>query len=301
MSTNVIEIEKLSKWYRSGFWGKKSTALSELSYSVPMGSCFGFLGPNGAGKSTTIKVIVGLLKPSEGGAHILGGRPDDVRIRSRIGYLPENPTFPDNLTGAEVLEFTGQFFGLDTPTRRRRTAELLERTRISRAANLAVRKYSKGMVQRLGIAQALMNDPELIILDEPMSGLDPVGRRDVKDLILESKARGKTVFFSTHIISDVEEICDEMAIVVGGQLVSRGSVHALIGEEAREFEVVARTGSPPAVAALTAQNQQELQKVLDGIWRDGGKVLAVKAKSYGLERVFLEAVAKRAGMISESQ
>ena len=176
MSTNAIEIEKLSKWYRSGFWGKKISALSELSYSVPMGSCFGFLGPNGAGKSTTIKVLVGLLKPSAGGAHILGGRPDDVRIRSRIGYLPENPSFPDNLTGAEVLEFAGQFFGLDAATRERRLREA-ERKRLvyvaaTRARELLVIPEVGGEDDNRIYGALLGARPRVGVVEAPPHGVD---------------------------------------------------------------------------------------------------------------------------------
>ncbi|MGH7480453.1 MAG: ABC transporter ATP-binding protein, partial [Candidatus Methylomirabilales bacterium] len=203
----VLKTEGLTKEYRIGFWRTRVRVLHDLNLEVHQGEIFGYLGPNGAGKTTTLKLLMGLIYPTAGRASILGRDVQDVAVKAQVGFLPENPYFYDYLTGREFLHFYGQLFGLAYRDRRQRIDELLHAVGLSKAAELQLRKYSKGMLQRIGLAQALINDPQVIVLDEPTSGLDPVGRKEVRDLILDLKGKGKTVFFSTHIVPDAEMIC----------------------------------------------------------------------------------------------
>ena len=292
----AIQTESLTKEYPIGFGGRRRfRALNGLSLTVEGGISYGFLGPNGAGKSTTIKLLMGLIFPTQGSSSVWGGSISSSGIKRRVGYSPENPAFPEHLSGLEVLQFVGGLYGLGGADLKARAATALEQLGLARAANVQTRKYYKGMVQRLSIAQAIMHGPELVILDEPMSGLDPLGRRDVKDLILNLRREGKTVFFSTHIIADVEEICDSAAILVGGEMVKAGPVHSLLGVEEREIEItynqVAASGAPVRGTRLT--RQAETRKAIEEIWASGGEVLTVQARRYGLEKVFLEEVASR--------
>lgn len=226
---SAIEISGLSKDYAVGFWRKRPwRALDRLTLRVERGEVFGFLGPNGAGKTTTLKILTGLIFPTEGTATILGipaGRPEAFR---RLGYLPENPYFYDYLTAEELLDYFARFFSMTPAERRQRRDVVLEQAGLTEFRRVALRKYSKGMLQRIGIAQAVLHQPEIVLLDEPMSGLDPVGRRDVRNLILQLKAEGKTVFFSTHILSDAEALCDRVAILHRGKLVGVGQIAELL-------------------------------------------------------------------------
>ena len=199
----AIKTEGLTKAYRVGFWGRRVEVLRDLTLEVQTGEVFGYLGPNGAGKSTTIKLLLGLVQPSAGRGEVLGFQIGDALARSRIGFLPENPSFYEYLTGQEFLTYCGRLLSVTRSQLREQVRSLLGEVGLSRAADQQIRKYSKGMVQRLGLAQALLGDPELLILDEPMSGLDPIGRKEVRDLILRQRATGRTVFFSTHILPDV--------------------------------------------------------------------------------------------------
>lgn len=214
----MIRFDHVSKEYRSGVGRKRVKALIDLDLEVPRGEVFGFLGPNGAGKSTAIKTLLHLIRPDCGDVTILGRAVSDPEVRRHVGYLPENPYFYDYLTAEELLWFGGKSAGMAAEAIRRRSAMLLERFNLSGAAKRRLSSYSKGMVQRAGLALALIHDPQVAILDEPMSGLDPLGRKMVADLILELKAQGKTVFFSTHILSDIERICDRAGIIVAGRL-----------------------------------------------------------------------------------
>jgi len=233
----AIETEKLTKEHRVGFWRKRVCVLSQLDLAVHQGEIFGYLGPNGAGKTTTLKLLTGLLRPTSGEVRILGRPPGDVRIQQQVGFLPEQPSFYEYLTGRELLNFYGQLLGLDRSLRRERVEGLARQLRIESALDLQLRKYSKGMLQRLGLAQALVNDPRLVLLDEPMSGLDPVGRREVRDLLLRVKSEGRTVFFSSHIIPDVEMVCDRVGILVGGRLVAQGPLDEILGVRIASIEV----------------------------------------------------------------
>jgi len=247
---NAIETEKLGKEHRSGFWRKRVCVLSQLDLTVHEGEVFGYLGPNGAGKTTTLKLLMGLLRPTSGEARILGRPPGDVRIQQQVGFLPEQPSFYEYLTGRELLNFYGQLLGLDRSLRRERVEGLARQLRIESALDLQLRKYSKGMLQRIGLAQALLNDPRLVLLDEPMSGLDPVGRREVRDLLLRLKSEGRTVFFSSHIIPDVEMVCDRVGVLVGGRLVAQGPIDEILGVRIASIEVTASQVPPEVMGAF---------------------------------------------------
>ena len=240
-SEPVIAVEKLSKEYRTGVRLKRVRAVSEASFEVKRGEVFGFVGPNGAGKTTTIRVLMGLIRASGGRCRLFGHVVPNREARARLGFLPESPYFYDYLTSRELLDLCGRLFGLDAAVRKKRADELLARVGLGgAAADRQLRRYSKGMLQRAGLAQALVNDPELVVLDEPMSGLDPVGRKDVRDLILELREAGKTIFFSTHILSDVEAICDRVAIIAGGKIHDVGPVAKLLDAEILATDVVLR-------------------------------------------------------------
>lgn len=235
----VIEIENLTKDFSVGFWKKRPVrALDNLCLEVDRGEIFGFLGPNGAGKSTTIKLLMHLLHPTSGTARILGHAVHSAPMHRFIGYLPENPYFYDYLTPRELLTYVGRLFGLRQPALSKKVDALIENVGLSRAANLQLRKFSKGMVQRIGIAQALINDPEIVFLDEPMSGLDPLGRMDVRRIIASLKARGVTVFFSSHILPDVEAICDRVAILNKGKLLQQGALDEILEVRIEGHEII---------------------------------------------------------------
>ena len=248
----AIKIEELSKDYAIGFWRRRPyRALDRLTLDIEPGEVFGFLGPNGAGKTTTLKLLMQLIYPTTGRAEILGRPVGDLAVRRRIGYLPENPSFYDYLTAEELLNYFGQLFGMTAADRRARVAALLDRVGIGAERRLQLRKFSKGMIQRVGIAQALLNDPEVIFFDEPMSGLDPVGRRDVRTLILELRDQGRTVFFSSHILADAEALCRRVAIVAGGRLVAAGKLSEMLAFEVRGWELVVAKLTPEVLARVT--------------------------------------------------
>jgi ABC-2 type transport system ATP-binding protein len=233
MVSPAIRTRALSKDFLVGFWRPRPyRALDNLSLEVAAGDVFGFLGPNGAGKTTTLKLLMQLVFPTSGDIEILGRPPGDIAVRRRIGFLPENPYFYDHLTAEELLDYYGRLFGLSAADRRQRIPATLDRLGIGAERRLALRKYSKGMLQRVGLAQALLNDPEVLFLDEPMSGLDPLGRRDVRALMLELRDQGRTIFFSSHILSDAEALCSRVAIVAKGRLAAAGRLNEL-----REFAV----------------------------------------------------------------
>src|SRR5690349_2793710 len=229
----IIEIENLTKDYEKGFWIKKKTrALDGLTLSVESGHIFGFLGGNGAGKTTTIKILMSLIFPTEGRARILGEDISSVAMHRRIGYCPENPYFYDYLKASELMLYFGELFGLDKTKARQKCEELLTKVGLEEKDwNKQLRKFSKGMLQRVGLAQSLINEPEIVFLDEPMSGLDPIGRREIRELIAELREKGTTVFMSTHILSDVETLCDEVAILRRGRLAATGNLDELLSRQ----------------------------------------------------------------------
>ena len=251
----AIEILQLEKTYNVGFWRKRpKRALHPLDLTVEEGEIFGFLGPNGAGKTTTLKMLMGLVFPTGGTARILGMDLDDPRMKAQIGFLPEQPYFYDYLTARELLNYYGKLSGVDSATLLKKIDPALERVGLRDAAHLQLRKFSKGMLQRVGIAQAILHDPKVVFLDEPMSGLDPMGRREVRTLIEDLKAEGKTVFFSTHILSDAEALCDRVAIIHQGKLRGVGPVEELTAGAIAQVEIVwAGTTIPDAFRRLGAE------------------------------------------------
>jgi len=306
-SEAVIELRGLTKDYQTGFFKTASVrALDNLDLTVYRGEIFGFLGPNGAGKTTTLKLLMNLIFPTAGSAHILGHPVEDTATRSKIGYLPENPYFYDYLSGRELLYYTAALFGIDKSQAKRRADELLEVVGLSsEQANRQLRKYSKGMLQRIGIAQALVNDPDVVFMDEPMSGLDPFGRREIRDLLLSLGERSKTVFFSSHILSDVETLCDRAAILNQGKLVGCGTIDELAGGRQSTLEVIATGIEQAAISALSETvprvvsvtptprgvhiilgDETGLDSALSFIRSRGGKLVSVNPSRASLEDAF---------------
>jgi len=271
-----VRAEALSKTYRVGFFARRVRAVEDLSFEVRAGEIFGLLGPNGAGKTTTLKMLLGFVKPTSGHAFIAGRRAGTVASRRQLGYLPENPALYEFLRGDEYLIFAGRLCGLSRAEARKRTAELLERVGLAGRADRPIRKFSKGMVQRLALAQALVGDPRIAILDEPMSGLDPIGRKDVRDLILQLRDEGRTVLFSTHILSDVEAICDRVGILVEGRLTDCGALADLVAPGARAVELVVENAPPDLVARLQQDGTRVLQRDRATVltFRDEGRARA---------------------------
>ncbi|MFO0775794.1 MAG: ABC transporter ATP-binding protein [Nitrospiraceae bacterium] len=307
MTESVLKIEKLSKTFKVGFWGRKVTAVSGFDLEVRRGEVFGFLGPNGAGKTTTLKMLMGLIYPTSGKAWLFGKEIGDLGARRRLGYLPESPYFYDYLTGGEFLRFYAHLFGLRGAQMEQRITELLDMVGMSHARNLQLRKFSKGMLQRVGIAQALINDPELVVLDEPMSGLDPIGRKEVRDLILRLKESGKTIFFSSHILHDAEMLCDRVAIILKGKLVACGRVDELVqkgGTHAVELVVEGmgaegltrlrsladRVVTQGAQLLVTLKSQEQVGTALEIVRAAKATVVSLVPHRPSLEDLFMEEV-----------
>jgi ABC-2 type transport system ATP-binding protein len=235
----AIEILDLEKTYHVGFWRKRpKLALRPLRLTIEQGEVFGFLGPNGAGKTTTLKLLMGLVSPTAGTARILDMDFDDPQVKAQIGFLPEQPYFYDYLTGQELLTYYAELSGVPAKERARRVTEMLARFGLADSARVQLRKYSKGMLQRVGLAQAILHDPKVVFMDEPMSGLDPMGRREVREMIQQMRSEGKTVFFSTHILSDAEALCDRVAIIYQGELRGVGAVADLMSQARRKVEII---------------------------------------------------------------
>jgi ABC-2 type transport system ATP-binding protein len=308
----AIRAEELTKDYAIGFWRKRPyRALDRLSIAIEQGEIFGFLGPNGAGKTTTLKLLMQLIYPTSGRAEILGQPVGHVATRQRVGYLPENPYFYDYLTAEELLTYFAQLFGYSGADRGRRVATLLDRVGIGAERRLQLRKFSKGMVQRVGIAQALINDPEVVFLDEPMSGLDPLGRRDVRSLILDLRNQGRTVFFSSHILADAEALCSRVAVVAGGRLAATGRLSEMLAFEVRGWELVMSDLAAEVVARLapSARRVTEIShgrysielsldhppdRVLVELTATGGKLVSLNPVRDTLEDFFVKRVAETA-------
>ncbi len=302
----AIEIQNLTKDYEVGFWRKRKVrALDGLSLSVEPGQIFGFLGANGAGKTTTLKLLMGLIYPTCGTARILGRDIGDTSMHARIGYLPENPYFYDYLTAREFLNYCAQLFGQDRSARSRCTEEILARVNLEKKSwDRQLRKFSKGMLQRVGLAQALVNDPLIVFLDEPMSGLDPVGRREVRDLIASLRAQGKTVFMCSHILSDIEVLCDNVAILKAGRLAHAGSLDELRARESALIEVIVTgpdaatmnqqlgsTGKVTTTASglrIEVADEKEVDEVIAALRKANGKLVSVQPVRQSLEELFLE-------------
>ena len=306
--TDVIEITNLSKDYETGFWKKKKVrALDDLTLSVHGQQIFGFLGENGAGKTTTIKILMTLLFPSSGKAQILGQDISDKSVHSRIGYCPENPYFYDYLTARELMNYFGELFQLEPKVRKRRTEELLTKVGLDEKDwNKQLRRFSKGMLQRVGLAQSLINEPEIVFLDEPMSGLDPIGRREIRELIANLPANGTTVFMSTHILSDAEALCDEVAILRRGRLAAAGKLHDLVSEsnERESFEIVIANADADkltrslngnvevkqraADVLMIVDGEENVEEALRAAHDAGGKLISINPIRRSLEDLFVE-------------
>ena len=308
---DIIVIENLRKAYKPKWPGRPPiTALRSLSLSVRQGEIYGFLGPNGAGKTTTLKILLGLMAASGGRAELFGKPAGDVETRRQIGFLPEAPYFYDYLTADEFLAFYAQLAGMTRQHIGNRVANLLEMVGLSDARRRQLRTFSKGMLQRVGLAQAIIHDPSLVILDEPMSGLDPIGRKQVRDLILNLRDRGKTVFFSTHIIPDVEMICDRVGILVKGELLATGRVDELVSEgHNQSVEVVCEGIQVESIQAIAEnasrilrQGQRHLivlpgndclDSIVSTIRSNGGRLISVTPQKGTLEDVFLRQTDQR--------
>lgn len=234
----MLFVNNLIKDYPTGFWGKKARILKGVTFSVEKGEIFGFIGPNGAGKTTTFKSILNFVSITDGKILISDKPNTDNSLKKSIGYLPESPYFYDYLTGEELLNYMGKLHGVESSLLKARTDELLEKVNMTHARNVQLRKYSKGMLQRIGVAQSLINDPEFLILDEPMSGLDPIGRREIRDLVLEQKKKGKTILLSSHILSDVESLCDRVGVILKGVVVKIGVLSDLYNEIKSDYEML---------------------------------------------------------------
>ena len=307
----AIETENLTKDYALGFWRKRPyRALDRLTLGVEAGEVFGFLGPNGAGKTTTLKLLMQLVFPTAGRAAILGQPVGDVSVRRRIGYLPENPYFYDHLSAEELLRYYARLFGLPAAEGAKRASALLDQVGLAGERRMALRRYSKGMLQRVGLAQALLNEPEVVFLDEPMSGLDPIGRRMARSLILSLRDRGTTVFFSSHILADAEAICSRVAILAGGRLLSVGRLSEMVAFDVKGWEVIVEQVPEGRVSEITglasrvqriAEGRYSLEfppdarpdAVVTGLAARGASVLSVNPMRETLEDVFMREVAQK--------
>ena len=310
----IIEIENLSKDYEVGFWKKKRVrALDALNLQVESNQIYGFLGGNGAGKTTTIKILMRLLFPTTGTGRILGKDISDVRMHQKIGYCPENPYFYDYLKARELMNYFGELFGLDAAQRNRKTEELLTRVGLDEKDwDKQLRKFSKGMLQRVGLAQALINEPEIVFFDEPMSGLDPLGRREIRELIAELREKGTTVFMSTHILSDIEALCDNVAILRKGKLAATGNLDELLTQsgETQIYEINvkgvaaqvlesdlkaiagATISAKPSGANIQVLTEKDVDKVLPIIRENGGRLVSVQPVKQSLEELFVKETEK---------
>jgi ABC-2 type transport system ATP-binding protein len=298
----AIEILGLEKTYSVGFWRKRpKRALHPLQLTVEDGEVFGFLGPNGAGKTTTLKLLMGLVFPTGGSARILGREWTDPEVKAQIGFLPEQPYFYDYLTAHELLEYYAQLSGVPAKQRKQRVEQVLDKVGLRDVKGVQLRKFSKGMLQRVGIGQAILHDPRLVFFDEPMSGLDPMGRREVRDLMEQLKHEGKTVFFSTHILSDAEALCDRVAIIHKGELRGVGAIEDLTSSVQGKVEVLWQgTQVPASVRALGAEshvsgdrvraivNENQQDAVIDALRRERLRLIAITPVRTSLEAYFVE-------------
>jgi ABC-2 type transport system ATP-binding protein len=300
----AIEIVGLEKTYRVGFWRKKpKCALKPLNLQIEQGEIFGFLGPNGAGKTTTLKLLMGLMFPTAGTARILGREINDPEMKAQIGFLPEQPYFYDYLTASELLEYYAHLSGMPAENRTRKIEQVLRRVGLGDVGRLQLRKFSKGLLQRVGIAQAILHDPKVLFFDEPMSGLDPMGRREVRDLMAQLKDEGKTVFFSTHILSDAEALCDRVAIIHLGELKGVGAVAELTSSVEEKVELIWYGHTEPSslrtlgaecyisgdtIRAVVPANN--LDAAIDALRRERLRIISITPVRTSLEDYFLRKV-----------
>jgi ABC-2 type transport system ATP-binding protein len=301
----VVCVEDVVKDFRPGFGLRRKRVLHGISFRVHRGEIFGFVGPNGAGKTTTLKVLMGLIRATRGSSRILGHDVSETEFRRHVGFLPENPYFYDYLSGRETLDFYARLCGVPRAERKRRVTTLLDWVGLTEAADARLRTYSKGMQQRIGIAQALVHDPQVVFLDEPMSGLDPIGRAEIRDLILRLRSEGKTVFMNTHILTDVETVCDRVAIIVRGRIRHEGPIEEFLGVEARETDLVVSGLTAEAASALEELGaclrgfgdrielrvaEKAVNDVLRVAMEGGAEIVSVTPHRESLETFFLSAV-----------
>jgi ABC-2 type transport system ATP-binding protein len=299
----VLHVDKLAKTFRKPFTGKKVEAVRGVSFEVQRGDIFGFLGPNGAGKTTTIKMLTGLIAPTSGSATMLGQPAPSHDVMARVGFLPENPYVYPYLTPREFVSLCGRLNGVTGKKLHRKVDEVISLVGMSEAIDRNVRALSKGMLQRVGLASALVHDPEMLILDEPMSGLDPVGRKEVRDLIVEQRRLGRTVFFSSHILSDVEMLCDRVCILRKGEVVVSGAIRDLLASDARHSEIILHDANDTLRSELTpvgyelralgdalsidAKSDDAVKMVLERALANGARVESVIPKRETLESLFV--------------
>jgi ABC-2 type transport system ATP-binding protein len=302
----IVQVRNVVKEFRPGLGLRRKRVLHGVSFDVLDGEIFGFVGPNGAGKTTTLKILMGLIRPTEGNASILGRDVSESEFRDQIGFLPENPYFYPYLTATEILDFYARLSGVDSSRRRARVDQLLEMVNLKHAANERLRTFSKGMLQRIGVAQALIHDPQVVFLDEPMSGLDPIGRKEIRDVILDLRAAGKTVFMNTHILPDVEMICDRVAIIVKGVIRHQGRIEDFLSNSDLSAAVVLAGLAPEAAAGIEEDfgvefrglgervelvvNSKAMQDVLGSALKSGAEVISVTPQRKSLEDVFMSVV-----------
>ncbi len=299
----VLSLENVHKSFKVGFIPKKKEILRGISFSVGEGEIFGYLGPNGAGKTTTLKCVLGLIFPDRGKIEIFGQPHLEPRAKERLGFLPENPYFYDYLTAREFLDFYAQLFRIDKNEREARIASLLKLVDMEKARDLQLRKFSRGMLQRIGLAQALINEPSLILLDEPLGGLDPLGRKEIRDIIIRLKGEGRTVFLCSHILQDIEMICDRVAIIIGGKILSQGPLTDLISERILFTEITLSGLDPKELAglgeSLSAQGgrtlikvfrEDKVQEILDLVKNRNAKIHSLIPRTQTLEDLFVEMV-----------
>jgi ABC-2 type transport system ATP-binding protein len=301
----IIKTIDLTKEFQPSFSFRKIAALTELSLEVKRGEVFGFLGPNGAGKTTTFKLLVGLLHPTRGKIFLWGEDHYKIELKSKIGFLPESPYFYNYLKAKEYLHLCGQLFGINAKERHNKIDTLLERMGLKDHKNALIKTYSKGMLQRLGLAQALIHDPELLILDEPMSGLDPLGRKEVRDIMLELKAQGKTIIFSTHILSDVETVCDRVGIIIKGKLSDCGPVENLLNPKIKSFEIYIKGLSIETINNLRERGLPLIQRgeetfirieevnvndLLHDLLKKGGELISLIPRKETLEDLYVSQI-----------
>jgi ABC-2 type transport system ATP-binding protein len=288
--TPVLEVDKLEKTFRLGFFGKRVYALRGVSFRVEQGDVFGLLGPNGAGKTTTLKTVLGLIRPTSGAVRLFGEPAGTPQARRKLGYMPENPYIYQYLKPMEFLDLCGRLLGMSTSDRKMRSTRILERVGLSHALDRPIGKFSKGMMQRAGLAQALLHDPELLILDEPMSGLDPIGRKEVRDILTEERKRGKTLIITSHILTDIELLCDHVAIVNDGKLTASGALNELLKPEVRRVEIEL-TGVSEALRAIVQPAAVEIKEI-------GANLRIVVQGEQEAQRVVREAVSHDAQIVS---
>jgi len=302
----ALEIKDLKKSFRLGFIPRSREILKGISLAVEEGEIFGYLGPNGAGKTTTIKCILGLIFPDAGSIEIFGQSNFSHKARASLGFLPENPYFYDYLTASEFLGFYADLFGLERGQKQARISSLLGLVGLDQAAGLQLRKFSRGMLQRVGLAQALINDPKLVILDEPLGGMDPIGRKELRDIIVRFKDEGKTVFFTSHILQDIEMICDHVAMIVGGKVVRQGPLQDIVSEKVLFTEITISGISPEELAGLGQEvavkadrvflrvyDEERIEDVLRLTAARKGRIHNLSCRTETLEDIFVETVTKK--------